>query len=82
MSVSGRTTINEARQSNSLDSSRHIRPAGFRTALQVHRELPAQKQVLGGDGPRGPQCHDGEPQRFRQQLTGNVEQRNHPPIMP
>jgi hypothetical protein len=44
--------------------------------------LSAQKQVLGGDDPRGPQCHGGEPQHVREQLTGNAEQRNHAPIMP
>jgi len=44
--------------------------------------LPAQEQVLGRDDPRGPQCHDGEPQHVRQQLTGNGEQRHHAPIMP
>jgi hypothetical protein len=44
--------------------------------------LPAQEQVLSGDDPRGSQCHDREPQHVHQQLTGNVEERNHPPIMP
>jgi hypothetical protein len=87
MSVSGRTTINEPRQSKSLITSkthtgRYIRAARFHATLHVQRELSAQEQVLSGDDPRGPQCHDGEPQHVRQQLTANVEQRNHAPIMP
>ncbi len=41
-----------------------------------------QEQVLGSDDPRGPHCHDGEPQHVREQMTGNVEERNPPPIMP
>jgi len=44
--------------------------------------LSAQEQVLSGDGPRGPQCHDHEPQYIHEQLTGNVEQCKHAPIMP
>jgi hypothetical protein len=88
MSVSGRATTNEVRQSKSLDNRARLTrvatsgAARFHAALHVHRELPAQEQVLGGDDPRGLQCHDGEPQHVREQLTGSVEQRNHAPIMP
>jgi hypothetical protein len=60
----------------------HIWPARLHAALHVHRELAAQKQVLNGDDARGLQCHDGEPQHVRQQLTGDFEQRNHAPIVP
>jgi hypothetical protein len=42
--------------------------------------LLVEEKVLGGDNPRGPQCHDHEPQHVREQLTG--EQRNHAPIVP
>ena len=88
MSVSGRTAANEVRQSKSLDNRARltrvatIRAARFHATLHVQRELSAQEQVLSGDDPRGPQCHDGEPQHVRQQLTANVEQSNHAPIMP
>jgi hypothetical protein len=54
----------------------------FNPALHVHGKLPAQEQVLGGDDPDGPQCHDHELQHIRQQLTGDLDQRDHASIMP
>ena len=65
MSVSGRTTTNEARQSNSLDHSARLSRVATSGgaaygALYIQRKLPAQEQVLSGDDPRGPQCHEAK----------------------
>jgi hypothetical protein len=54
----------------------------FKVPLLEQGQLLSQEQILGGHDPRGPHRHDREPQHVRQELTNNVDQRNHALIMP